>query len=437
LIFEKAVDAFEMVDHEKYRHLVLAAWTTAATPHEVRLPASPGRFHVMSHTGEALPELTADRDGLRVTLSDAPVYLVPAEPNDLLRLAAAWSRLKPEYLWRPMDRPTLALSLNNPLDRSFRQFTPTHNLESEVKPHAGLGVDWNAPDTRSPEPLAWRAEIEIRGLEESTPVRLAQGTVLISTAPLRLIPFAPRDRGQWVRVENPTGEAFEGGVRFAGSNDAGEKIRFEAGERFRDVVLPNALDAAIELIEHGDVVLTYPATRFVPISLDPARFILRAEGDKKVASEQSFAKADHVAGLPGADLEGFRITYQFDAGWKYICLKPQPPPLEVEGQPQAVGLWIKGSARGIVPRLRFVDATGQTFQPDGPRLSGEREDREWRYIVFPLRADVAHWGGAADGVIHYPIRIETLCLLDNVDRDKQSGEVTIAAPVLIYPASPK
>ncbi|MBM4019892.1 MAG: beta-1,4-xylanase [Planctomycetes bacterium] len=65
----------------------LAAWTAAEQPREVVIPASRGRFKAVGHLGEALAPLAADAAGLRVTLTDAPQYLAPEGPNDLLRAA--------------------------------------------------------------------------------------------------------------------------------------------------------------------------------------------------------------------------------------------------------------------------------------------------------------------------------------------------------------
>jgi len=66
----------------------VAAWTTSANSHKLLIPASPGRFLVTGHTGETLAPITADQNGLSVTITDAPQYLVPEAPNQLLRAAA-------------------------------------------------------------------------------------------------------------------------------------------------------------------------------------------------------------------------------------------------------------------------------------------------------------------------------------------------------------
>jgi hypothetical protein len=46
-------------------------------------------------------------------------------------------------------------------------------------------------------------------------------------------------------------------------------------------------------------------------------------------------------------------------------------------------------------------------------------------------ANISHWGGDNDGVIHYPIRWDTLFLLDSPDEQAVRGEVFIAGPVLM------
>ena len=89
------------------------------------------------------------------------------------------------------------------------------------------------------------------------------------------------------------------------------------------------------------------------------------------------------------------------------------------------------TARAAWPASAFTDSSGQTFQPDGGRVTWQG----WRYVAFPLTGgtNMGHWGGANDGTIHYPIRLDTLFLLDNVSREKSEGTIYLASPVLVYP----
>lgn len=61
----------------KGNEVCLVAWTTAASHHTVVIPAPPGRYTATGHTGQILPALVAEKKGLTVVLSDAPMYLVP------------------------------------------------------------------------------------------------------------------------------------------------------------------------------------------------------------------------------------------------------------------------------------------------------------------------------------------------------------------------
>jgi hypothetical protein len=58
----------------------LVAWTSEK-PCEVVIPTPAGRYLATGHTGKSLPPLVGDTKGLRVTLGDAPVYLVPERPK--------------------------------------------------------------------------------------------------------------------------------------------------------------------------------------------------------------------------------------------------------------------------------------------------------------------------------------------------------------------
>jgi hypothetical protein len=55
----------------------LVAWTTANDPHAVTLPLGPAEFQVTAHTGESLPAVNASGRDITLTITDAPVYLVP------------------------------------------------------------------------------------------------------------------------------------------------------------------------------------------------------------------------------------------------------------------------------------------------------------------------------------------------------------------------
>jgi hypothetical protein len=194
----------------------------------------------------------------------------------------------------------------------------------------------------------------------------------------------------------------------------------------------NGYEVQLKLVNaQSELVAETPLRLYHPISLDPTRYQLVSDGDPKVFSQQSMKLVDAPAGLPVPGAKALRIDYRYDAGWKFIRLFPaQPPSLHSPGShPVALGLWIHADASGNSPRLRFIDSTGQCFQPSVDELTYQG----WRYVLFPLDGTQAgYWGGAKDGIVHYPIKLDTLFLLDNPTQKKPTqGTIHIALPTLI------
>lgn len=167
------------------------------------------------------------------------------------------------------------------------------------------------------------------------------------------------------------------------------------------------------------------------------------DGDAKVESKHALTRGD-AGDAPGGG-EVLKFSYSAAPGWKFFRVPhtgiipflsetgtlTADPPKESDLPPQAFGVWIRGDGQGCTARIRFSDATKQYFQPDGLRITW----KGWRYVTFPLRSEasgpVPHWAGANDGVAHYPIRWDSVLLLD-VNRQEVSGEVWLGGGQLIY-----
>jgi len=415
----------------------LAAWTLSAAPRPVTVPASPGAFRVTGHLGEALSPLTADSNGLALTLGQAPQYLAPEAPNDLLRVAAAWDRVPLEIL-APPGAAEGKLALRNPLPKAIRVRTGPSSVSTvDAGGTVSAPLPLPAEFQRDPDPLPLRVEWEIEGMG-----RLAQETVLLARNPLRVTPL-PRAGGVLpLRVENPTGAAFRGKVRLAdleGLKSASPEaaIEFKEGETEKTVKVAveagggaeYRLGARVE-DEQGRGVLKVPARRFVAVddftSAENCRIL--PDGDAKVASEQSVAAGAPPEGPPLPGMGTLRIAYRFDAGWKFIRLAPKAD-RPIEGKPKAFGLWLHGDGEGNLPRLRFLDSTNQCFQPSAPSIGW----KGWRYVVFPMDGtEAGHWGGANDGVVRHPLRWDTMFLLDSARQQRTQGTIHLAGPTLVY-----
>ena len=188
--------------------------------------------------------------------------------------------------------------------------------------------------------------------------------------------------------------------------------------------------AGLRVESKGAAMLELPPQRFLPLAdtiLTGCRIV--ADGDARIASQQSIAAASAPEPLPGLDIPVVKLTYRCDEGWKFFRVVPADgDSRQITGEPRGLGLWIYGDGRNTIPRLRIVDATGQTLQPSGDTIDWT----SWRYVEFDFNAPAGHWGGANDGVLHFPLRWDTLILLDNVSRLKTEGTLYLASPTLIY-----
>ena len=419
----------------------LVVWTTANEPRDLTVPASPGAFTGVDHLGKPLPGLTAGADGLRVKATSAPQYLVPQEKNELLRVGAAWERLPLEVRQPPAAAVRLHTRFTNPLDRPL---TVTMNgLRFTAPPGAPmvLAASVELPHDGRPAPVRLTWEVEGLGA-------LAQETHVLIDHPLQVVPLPADGRTLAVRVENPTGRPFEGTLTLQDldppqpGGPPAVAVVLGAEETRKIVQLPLAADPGkgygfrVRLEEKSGAVpaLLLPPMRYRVLDTFPAdaaegAYDLVPGGDADVRSDSRIARADPPDGRASPGLGSLRLTYRFEQGWKYLQLIPrQDERKAVDGKPRELGIWVWGDGQGNIPRMRFVDSTGQTFQPTAESITW----KGWRYVRFKLDTTAGHWGGAADGVIHYPIRIDTLFLLDGVDGRTTAGEIYLAGPTLVY-----
>jgi hypothetical protein len=134
-------------------------------------------------------------------------------------------------------------------------------------------------------------------------------------------------------------------------------------------------------------------------------------GDAKVGGSGKAGVVD-LADPPQPGLKkAVRVDYQFAAGWKYAPIQIGKEGAAIEGKPAIVGMWVFGNGSSDVLRCTVKDNTGQTFQ----HSYGPITWTGWKWITMPLDGtDAGHWGGANDGVIHYPIEWESPMLIDGM-----------------------
>lgn len=445
--FNKRLDVGSPDDHvylfDKGEQLRLAAWSVNEKPHAVRIPASPGQFIITGHTGETLPPVAATAAGLELVVDGAPRYLVPQGPNDLLRLAAAWESVPGYRAVEVHGRSAAMLDLGNPLDRPIR--AALNGQDSvEIQPGAAATLRTPLDLTRASDPIDVVMECRIDGFG-----RLAQRSRILVSNPLRVTFGALAAAKLTLRVENGSGAPLQGtvvltdveGLRLT---ETSKPVDLARGETQKDVTFALEEAAAREFrlgVEikdrEGRLQLRVPPSRrevvddFAQYNAESlaAAWKVVPDGDAKVGSTQTVSLAPAPPGLPGAPVQALKINYSMEDGWKFIRLVPQREAMKrIEGRPKALGLWLHGDGSGHSPRLRFTDSTGQTFQPTAESISWTG----WRYIELALDgAASGHWGGADDGVVHYPIRWDSLLLIDGTRSASPPRDVYLVSPMLV------
>jgi len=435
------------------RRIVLAAWTARKEPDEITLPVGKGPVQLVHNDGSTT-QTSAEASGLRVPLEDAPLYLLPRNPGPLLRLIAASGPLPHELRFRAGLKQTLAVTLSNPLSQ---RLAGTLSLDTAHRPGREItSVRWSLKPgetrptllsfpwvLRSPDPIPFRVLLKVDGFPQAIP----QSMTGIVTNPLSITALPFIGRALEAILENPSAEPFAGWVmlesgsgslrslarltlkagqtscrvRFDGEGEPGKEYRigFRVIDRIRGTVLQ--VPAQIYLLQED-------FARF-PAGSSPQEFRLIPDGDPAVPSEMRLSIEKRRLATRSPEVYVARIDYRFADGWKFLRLTSTlPEALPLKGRPLAAGMWVYGDGTGNYLRCRFVDATGQTFQPDYPALTW----KGWRYVTAPLDGTQAgYWGGAGDGRIHYPIRWDSPVLIDSKGGRKTEGTVLITGLTIL------
>jgi hypothetical protein len=161
----------------------------------------------------------------------------------------------------------------------------------------------------------------------------------------------------------------------------------------------------------GDIVLKYAVT---------------LDGDPKVPAEAKLTYCKAPGGAP-VDVCA-KLDYSFSSGWRFVKIA-QGMPLPISEKPLYAKVWVKGDGGNGGGRLRFNDAGGQTFQPD----FGPLNFTDWRCLQADMSGRSAgHRGGANDGRVAYPLKWDTLFLVDNVGAAESKGSIYIGPAMLYY-----
>lgn len=448
----------------------LALYSTAMNDDEGRsitVPASHGLFRVREERFSGpLNRVAAGDDGILMLRPWIVTFLTPEKPNDFLRVAAATPRMPLEFVYHWPDAfgdteqsPTTGVF--NPLD---------HRITLRAIGFSGMDGVLESGEESKERFTYWNngrmarrryTSLDLIDTGGGQVLQLQQESNFVALNALDVEPLPPTKDELHFRVLNPSGEAARVRVRDNRSDVATNiPVEFQLGEREKLVHVPRAerdrpapWAIGIEIDQDYSLpdgrkgssdVFGQTFGDWLGLSiLDHGKLVITCDGDAKVSGD---VQLKVIGERPpyGSD-PVISLHYQLGEGWKFAQLRgfgariglPQSSEPWSENPwfdypAKQFGLWVYGDGKGLVPRLRFVDISGQTFQPDGPKIDW----MGWRFVTFPMRntdeKTLSHWGGADDGVIHYPIKWDSIFLLDNVSRQSVEGEIYLSAPTLIY-----
>lgn len=402
--------------------LALAGWTTGE-PHPVTLSLPRGTVQVVDLMGKSR-QITVGSAPLVIDLSQEPQYLL-LPPHTDLSLVGAWSPARQLLTVRAGRRENLPIRVHNPTRR---------RLDATLRARAGENVLGQVrfrlqPGEQRlvnlPVQVRERGEEQVRVTLEwvtSLPSPLQTATVWLGVANvvhLRVLP--PTGERVMVVVQDPNAQGVKATLRVrAGEQESSQPVQLERGQREAMVTLrmPQPLPADVRLSawlvdERGEVLARSDEVRWVQIAAldaDPAAWRAWADGDARVEAKVEATVTEAPEPTPLGARRAVRLDYRFASGWRFAQLNFPAPFVPIEGKPKAVGMWVYGDGSGNLLRCRITDSTGQTFQPDYGAITW----KGWRFVTMRLDGGFpGFWGGAQDGVVRYPIRWESVVLVDS------------------------
>lgn len=394
----------------KGKEIRLAVWSQTNQPFAARLPLTPGKGKLISHQGIQEVGFSTLKG---ITFTSTPKILVPDKVDGWLLDLANLPPKRQEFV---VANEAEAKQKLTDWVNSFSRLMAA-KLDSLV-PSALTDEDMFEDPTfivttdKSPENLKKiAASIVKASYGIGSPVVFRAGFAGPSSIPfscqLVLKPAIPLtlELGttplQHILV-NPTG--WKGTLDWnAGTNEPAFAVDGSA----RQIIGPlRSLRPRLVLTLKKKVVAGRPFEQLVPLYDSAPQFISYSEGDKPA---QASAIPDPAE--PGTWI----YSSSFPDGWSYSLIRAEPFPTlaSKDGEVVSYGLEVEGDGSGNILRSRFVDSKGQVFQPNGVIIDWVG----WRIVRFEVSTkDAGWWGGPADGVIHWPVKLDNLLLVDSAKR---------------------
>lgn len=416
------------------------AWTDRHETFDIKISSRARRLRTVDHLGNAGREYISENGSVTISISDAVQYLVPDGVDEHWLVAAAWQRVPLETMVRGGGFPPLAFTdFMNPLDRPLTVTWspgPAAEQKTVVLPPGGHAAIPNQGAIISRDSFEqWVASrLKVEGLGEFTQLSLAN-----VTNPIDVNFLETRAPERIVRIDDVTGEGFKGFIKVSSLHVSNRiPLTIPKGQRIATIAVPlleapadgNWYDATlVDAADESVADHTVFGRTIGAFAASPLPYKAVADGDRKVKSEQSIRTGDPKEGPIAKGVAAIELSYRFEAGHKFVQVMPTTDDQRQLGRsPRELTMWVFGDGSGHLARCRVVDSTGQVFQPNGVKITWTG----WKLVSFPLGGnDNGHWGGKNDGEMHYPLKLDTLFLLDNASKQASEGKIYIASPMTV------
>lgn len=153
----------------------------------------------------------------------------------------------------------------------------------------------------------------------------------------------------------------------------------------------------------------------------------------KAASDRATGSLTTTTGPGGVPALALDYDFTASTGTRgYYAVAPEmstPGSLgrELEGQPQALTMWINGDGSGVWPRIQMKNGAGTTINLNGPNVTWTG----WQEVRFPVPASTP-----------YPLHLQRIRLLETRSAVQYEGRIEIAglrsvvAPDVAQPVAP-
>lgn len=420
----------------KEKSVKIVLWSLSVGKKKTIIPFLKGSFGVTSHLGEELSIISAGRDGLCITLEDAPLYLTPAQENHFLTFLSSCAPLPMDFIQSIADEQNVEIKYRNYSKYRATITSLVNNERIDLPPNKETVMYLPVSIDKNEISIPFKVKSTDVGNEfDETCKLLFIGT---SFKPIQIL--SPLNEEIFISISNPLDSCLKGEVYLQKPASEMKKI-FTLSEEKRTALFPFSfpqkktsafqIKAGIESLGNkskGSFITTvkmYPV-KTVGKNLKNDSLIscwkLVPDGDMNIGGKQVLEMGK----------ERIYITYQFEKGWKFLHLTPKDTLIaKINGTPSSVGMWIYPDETECMLALRFKDITGQIFQVEYSRLKNEING--WVYLFAPLDGSRGFsWGGAGDGKVHYPIIWQSILLIDGKKKYVPQSVMYIDTPMLIY-----